>query len=154
MKTLIAIILIMHISITSSAQNRNRYRIKVVERNRLVTKGTFYAVTDNELILVRYRKDTIKIKTNNVKALYINRRGVVVPFIFVGAAVFLAIASKEVHSITEVLNPLLIGIPAGAAAGIVSWQLFANKRYYRKLEPADFPLIKPDLERFTQVIIE
>ena len=149
MKAFIIILLTAAIAIPSIAQKRSRYKIKIVEHNHKRHRGIFYAADDQGLTLYRRNGDTTFIKAENISALYISRPGIVVPMAVAGAlALFIVGAS------TPGINGAalaILGPPLGTSAGLLVSQPFANKKYYRKLESKDFPIIKEDLKKYTEV---
>lgn len=152
MKIIIPIFFCLVISLTSKAQSKPVYNIKVVDKVRHRIKGVFYAVTDTELVLLKHRSDTIRLNFVNVKDLYISKRGLILPFMLIGAGVFFVAATQSKMPLDQLAN-LVIGVPVGVAVGNLIGQLFANKRFYKGLEEADFPKIRTDLEKYTQVIM-
>jgi hypothetical protein len=152
MKFNIILLFFLAIGSVSVAQERAKYKIKVVEKPRKVTRGVFYAATDNGLTLIKNNGDTIHLDAAQIRALYIHRRGIVAPLTIAGAAVFvgLAIAAKDDDALTQAAL-LIVGVPIGASIGMLAGDLIANKRYYTQLKPVDFPLIKADLQKYTVV---
>ena len=135
---------------TVSAQKKWKYKIKVVEHSGKRYRGFFYAAEDKQLILVKNNGDTSILKAENIDKLFIHRRGVVAPFAIAGALVFLAL-SVESSNVLESVVLIIVGIPVGVSLGLLTGELFANKRYYKRLEEKDFPLIKKDLQQYTEL---
>lgn len=152
MKIILSILFCLVINLTAQAQARPKYNIKIVERSKDKVRGVFYAITDTELILLKHNVDTIKLKFANVKDIYISKRGVVLPFILIGAGAFVVIAAESTNALTQAAN-IVGGIPIGVALGTLVGQLFANKRFYKDLDVSDFPNIKTDLEKYTQIVV-
>lgn len=138
------------VSLATSAQKRWKYKIKLVEHNGKRHRGFFYAAEDNQLILVKSNGDTSKLKTESINRLYIHRRGIVAPFAIAGAAIFFILAIENPNALESAVL-LFVGVPIGVSLGLVTGELFANKRFYKHLEAKDFPLIKTDLQKYTEV---
>ncbi|TCC86614.1 hypothetical protein EZ428_23170 [Pedobacter frigiditerrae] len=153
MKIILTILMCLFIKHACSAQLKPKYNIKVIEKNKHRVRGVFYVITDHELILLKHNTDTIKLRFANVKDIYISKRGVVLPFILIGAGAFVVIAAESTNALTQAAN-IVGGIPIGVALGSLVGQLFANKRFYRGLEVSDFPNIRTDLEKYTQKIYQ
>lgn len=149
MKIVIPALLFLLFTLNAFAQSKPTYNIKVVDKDRHLFRGIFYAVSTNQLVLLK-GKDTIKINFANVKDLYISKKGLLLPFMLVGAGVFI-IAAAEADLPLDQLAYLVAGVPLGIGVGSLVGQLFANKRFYRGLVEADFMKIRTDLERYTQI---
>lgn len=152
MKIILSILFCLFINLVSQAQTRPKYHIKVVEKNKHSIGGIFYAITDHKLILLKHGTDTIKLWFANVKDLYIRKRGVILPFMVLGTGIALVAATKAKLPLDQFVY-LFAGAPIAAIVGNLVGQLLANKRFYRGLEISDFPKIKADLEKYTQIII-
>ncbi|TKC07924.1 hypothetical protein FA048_12220 [Pedobacter polaris] len=153
MKIILIILLCLVSDVVCKAQLKPKYNIKVVEKNKHHIRGVFYAVTDKELVLLKHNRDTVKLSFNQIKDLYISKRGVIFPFMALGAGVAL-VAAAESELPLEQAAYIVAGIPVGIAVGNLVGQLFANKRFYRGLEVSDFPNIRADLEKYTQIIYQ
>ncbi|MDN3586424.1 hypothetical protein QWY86_07105 [Pedobacter aquatilis] len=150
MKFFMMLLLFSTISCGLFAQKHWKYKIKIVENSGKKHRGFFYAAQDNGLVLVRKNGDTSLLKAENINQFYIHRRGVVAPFAIAGAAIFLIFAIDNPDALeTAVL--IFVGAPIGVCLGLVTGELFANKRFYKKLEAKDFPLIKRDLQKYTEL---
>lgn len=149
MKIIISALVFLLFTLNAFAQSKPTYNIKVVSKDRHLFRGVFYAVSTNQLVLLK-GNDTLKIDFANVKDLYISKKGLLLPFILVGAGVFI-IAAAEADLPLDQLAYLIAGVPLGIGVGSLVGQLFANKRFYRGLVEADFLEIRTDLERYTQV---
>ncbi|MET4080357.1 hypothetical protein ABIB40_000297 [Pedobacter sp. UYP30] len=149
MKIALIILLAFAMYFPSQAQNRGKYKIKVVEHNHKRHRGIFYAANDNGLILYRRKGDTTFVKAENISALYISRPGIVVPMAVIGGVALFIVGATTPGIDGAALA--IAGVPLGVAGGLLLSQPFANKRYYRKLEAKDFPLIKSDLRKYTVV---
>lgn len=148
MKIFLMLFFCISICFTVSAQKKWKYKIKVVERNGKRHRGFFYAAEDTQLTLVKSNGDTSRLSAENIDRLYIHRRGVVAPFAIAGALVFFAFAVESSNALESAVL-IVVGIPVGVSMGLVTGELFANKRFYKKLEAKDFPLIKTDLQKYT-----
>lgn len=149
MRVLIILLFIAAIAIPSAAQKRGKYKIKIVEHNHKRHRGIFYAAEDQGLTLYRRNGDTTFVKAENISALYISRPGIVVPMAVAGALTLFVVGASTPGINGAAL--VILGPPLGTAAGLLLSQPFANKRYYRKLEAKDFPIIKEDLKKYTEV---
>ena len=149
MKIIIPLLTFLFFMLNSFAQSKPTYNIKVVDKDRHVFRGVFYAVSTNQLILLK-GTDTLKINFTNVKDLYISKKGLILLFMLVGAGIFI-IAAAEADLPLDQLGYLIGGVPLGIGVGSLVGQIFANKRFYRGLVEADFLEIRTDLERYTQV---
>lgn len=150
MKIFLTFLLSLSISFTCVAQNRAKYKIKIVEKSGKVSRGNFYSAADDGLTIVKFNRDTVKLKAENITALYISRKGVVGPLMIVGGLVFVALSASNNNGLESAVI-LLVGVPAGVSGGLLLGQLFANKKYYKQLEAKDFPLIKENLQKYTQI---
>jgi hypothetical protein len=151
MKVIILFLSMLLICSYCQAQNKPKYIITVVKKSKHKVRGVFYAITDHELVLLKHNTKTIKVEFSNVKDIYINKKGVILPFMLLGAGVVLVAATQEKLPLDQ-FALLIAGVPVGAVVGNLVGQLFANKRFYRKLELHDFPNIRADLEKYTQAI--
>ncbi|RZJ76191.1 MAG: hypothetical protein EOO47_18785 [Flavobacterium sp.] len=149
MKIIIPLLAFLFFTLNSYAQSKPKYSIKVVCKDRHVFRGVFYAVSTNQLVLLKHN-DTLKINFANVKDLYISKKGLVLPFMLVGAGIFFILAAEADLPLDQ-LGYLVGGVPLGVGVGSLVGQLFANKRFYKGLVETDFLTIRPDLERYTQV---
>lgn len=149
MKIIIPAVVFLLFTLNVFSQSKPTYNIKVVDKDRNLFRGVFYAVSTNQLILLK-GKDTLRINFANVKDLYISKKGLLLPFMLVGAGVFI-IAAAEADLPLDQLAYLVAGVPLGVGVGSLVGQLFANKRFYKGLVEADFLAIRTDLERYTQV---
>lgn len=149
MKIIIPIVALLLFTLNVFAQSKPTYNIKVVDKDRHLFRGVFYAVSTNQLVLLK-GNDTLKINFANVKDLYISKKGLVLPFMLVWAGIFI-IAAAEADFPLDQLAYLVAGVPLGVGVGSLVGQLFANKRFYRDLVESDFLEIRTDLERYTQV---
>jgi len=152
MKIILTILLCLFINQACNAQLKPKYNIKVIEKNKQRIRGVFYAITDHELMLLKHNSDTIKLRFANVKDIYISKRGVILPFMALGAGVAV-VAAAESQLPLEQAAYIVVGIPVGVAIGNLVGQLFANKRFYRGLQVSDFPNIKTDLEKYTEIVV-
>ncbi|KQR71452.1 hypothetical protein [Pedobacter sp. Leaf176] len=150
MKFLIALLFCCSVSFYASAQKRWKYKIKVVEHQGKRHRGFFYAAEDNQLTLIKSNGDTIRLETEQIEKLYIHRRGIVAPVAIATAIAAAAFAIDNPNAL-ETAVIIVVGIPIGFCVGLVAGELFANKRFYKKLNVNDFPLIKSDLRRYTEV---
>ena len=150
MKLLLTLVFCISICITVSAQKKWKYKIKVMEHSGKRHRGFFYAAEDAQITLVKSNGDTSRLSAENIDRLYIHRRGIVAPVAIAGALVFFAFA-VESSSALESAVLIFVGIPIGVCLGLVTGELFANKRFYKKLEVKDFPLIKTDLQKYTEL---
>jgi len=150
MRFLIVFILFFSVSFYSSAQRRWKYKIKVVEHAGKRQRGFFYAAKDDQLILVRKNGDTIQIGADKIERLYIHKRGIVAPFAIAGAAIFFIFAAQTPYALEGAVL-LFVGVPIGVSLGLVTGELFANKRFYKRLEAKDIPLIKLELQKYTEL---
>lgn len=149
MKIIISALVFLLFTLNAFPQSKPTYNIKVISKDRHLFRGVFYAVSTNQLVLLK-GNDTLKINFANVKDLYISKKGLLLPFMLVGAGVFI-IAAAEADLPLDQLAYLVAGVPLGIGVGSLVGQLFANKRFYRGLVEADFLEIRTDLERYTQV---
>lgn len=125
-----------------------KYKIKIVDRKGRVTRGLFYAAYDDGLTLIKNRRDTVKLSADSISALYIHRRGIVAPLAIAGGLTFFVLGATS-DKLAESFLLIAAGVPAGVAGGLLIGELFANKKYYKQLEAKDFPLIKPNLQKYT-----
>jgi len=150
MKFFIIFLFFFSASFAVSAQKKWKYKIKVVDNRGKRHRGFFYAAQDNGLVIIRKNGDTSLLKAENINQLYIHRRGIVAPFAIAGAAIFLAFAIDNPNAL-ETAILIFVGAPVGVCLGLVTGELFANRRFYKKLEAKDFALIKADLQKYTEV---
>ena len=153
MKITLTILICLFINQVCKAQLKPKYNIKVIEKNKHHIRGVFYAITDHELILLKSGTDTIKLRFANVKDLYIRKRGVILPFMVLGASIGFVAANQAKLPLDQLVY-LFAGVPVAAIVGNLVGQLFANKRFYKGLEVSDFPNIRTDLEKYTQIIYQ
>lgn len=150
MKIFLMLFFCIAISFTASAQKKWKYKIKVMEHSGKRHRGFFYAAEDTQLILVKSKGDTSRLSAEKISRLYIHRRGIVAPFAIAGALAFFVLAVETPNALESAVL-ILVGIPIGVSLGLVTGELFANKRFYKKLEAKDFPLIKTDLQKYTEL---
>lgn len=150
MKFFIAFLFCFSVSFYASAQMRWKYKIKVVEHQGERYRGFFYAAEDNQLIIVKNNGDTLRLKAENIEKLFIHRRGIVAP-VAVAAGIAAAAFAIDNPNALETAVIIVVGIPIGFCVGLVAGELFANRKFYKKLSINDFPLIKADLQRYTEV---
>ena len=79
MKVALIVLLTFAMYFSSHAQNQGKYKIKIVEHNHKRHRGIFYAANDDGLTIANRRGDTATISAENIRAIYINRRGIVGP---------------------------------------------------------------------------
>ncbi|RZJ89564.1 MAG: hypothetical protein EOO20_10625 [Chryseobacterium sp.] len=108
------------------------------------------AAEDTRLIIVKSNGDTSRLSAEKISRLYIHRRGIVAPLAMAGALVFFVLAVESPDALESAVL-IFVGIPVGVSLGLFTGELFANKRFYKKLEAKDFPLIKSDLQRYTEL---
>ncbi|WP_231427327.1 MULTISPECIES: hypothetical protein [Pedobacter] len=150
MKFLLTLSLCLIICFTVSAQKKWKYKIKIFEHSGKRHRGFFYAAEDTQLILVKSNGDTSKLSAEKISRLYIHRRGIVAPIAIASALVLFAFAIESPDTL-ESFVLIFVGIPIGVSLGLLTGELFANKRFYKKLEAKDFPLIKTDLQKYTEL---
>ena len=150
MKIFLMLFFCIAISFTASAQKKWKYKIKVMEHSGKRHRGFFYAAEDTQLILVKSNGDTSRLSAEKISRLYIHRRGIVAPFAIAGTLAFFVLAVETPNALESAVL-ILVGIPIGVSLGLVTGELFANKRFYKKLEAKDFPLIKTDLQKYTEL---
>ena len=150
MKIITCILMCLFFAVNSQAQSKPKFNIKAVSKNGRITKGLLFAVNKNELILLKNKQDTLKINFNDLKHLYVKRKGVVLPFILTGAVVFVIVATQSTNPLTQLGN-VIAGVPVGVAIGSLVGQLFANKKFYRHIAANDFPEISANLQQYAQV---
>ncbi|UKT64580.1 hypothetical protein [Pedobacter mucosus] len=150
MRLFLTLLIFISIAFSASAQKTWKYKIKIVEHNGKRHSGFFYAAEDKQLIIIKSNGDTSRLKAENIGRFYIHKRGIVAPFAIAGALTFL-ILSVESENALEAAVLIIVGIPIGVSLGLITGELFANKRYYKKLEAKDFPIIKADLKKYTQL---
>lgn len=129
---------------------RAKYKIKIVDRKGKVTRGLFYAAYDDGLTVIKHRRDTVKLSADSISALYIHRRGIVAPLAIAGGLTFFVLGATS-DKLVESVVLVVAGVPTGVAGGLLIGELFANKKYYKQLEAKDFPLIKPNLQKYTAI---
>ena len=150
MKFFVIFLVFFSASFAVSAQKKWKYKIKVVDNRGKRHRGFFYAAQDNGLVIIRKNGDTSLLNAENINQLYIHRRGIVAPFAIAGAAIFLIFAIDNPNVLKTVVL-ISVGAPLGLSLGFLASDLLANKRFYKKLEAKDFPLIKADLQKYTEV---
>ncbi|MBC6109807.1 hypothetical protein ACFOG5_08515 [Pedobacter fastidiosus] len=150
MKIFLTFLLSLSICFTCIAQNRAKYKIKIVEKSGKVSRGNFYMAADDGLTIIKFNRDTVKLKAENISALYISRKGVIGPLMIVGGLAFVVWSASNNNALESAVI-LLVGAPIGVSGGLLVGQLLANKKYYKKLEAKDFPLIKENLQKYTQI---
>ncbi|PWS31348.1 hypothetical protein [Pedobacter paludis] len=150
MKIFLAFLLSLSLCFTCVAQNKAKYKIKIVEKSGKVSRGNFYAAADDGLTIVKFNRDTVKLKAEDITALYITRKGIIGPLMVVGGLTFVILSAKSNDALGSVVL-LLAGVPVGLSGGLLVGELLANKKYYKKLEAKDFPLIKENLQKYTQI---
>lgn len=150
MKLIMTLLICLVLSFSASAQKSKKYKIKVVEFSGKSHRGLFYAAEDKQLIIITKNGDTSKLQAENISKLYIHKPGIVAPIAIAGAAIFVIAAVENPSALIGAVL-IIVGVPVGVSLGLVIGELFANKRYYKKLQARDFPLIKADLQRFTLV---
>ncbi|RYD73026.1 MAG: hypothetical protein EOP53_20860 [Sphingobacteriales bacterium] len=150
MKLVISVLICFAVSFSVSAQKKWKYKIKIVEHDGKKHRGFFYAAEDNQLIVVKGNRDTLRLQAEKIEKLYIHRRGIVAPLAIAGAAIFFIFAVESPNALESAVL-LFVGIPLGVSLGLVTGELFANKRFYKKLETKDFPIINPDLQKYTEL---
>ncbi|MCZ4225620.1 hypothetical protein [Pedobacter rhodius] len=150
MKFLLSLFICVSISLTVSAQKKWKYKIKLIEHNGKRHRGFFYAADDSQLVLVKSNGDTSKISAENISRLYIHRCGIVAP-VTIAAAAAVAVLAIDNPNALETALIIFVGVPIGVCIGLVTGELFANKRFYKQLQAKDFPLIKADLQKYTEL---
>ncbi|MNK92989.1 hypothetical protein D3C87_1131320 [compost metagenome] len=125
-----------------------KYKIKIVDRKGKVTRGLFYAAYDDGLTVIKNRRDTVKLSADSISALYIHRRGIVGPLALAGGLTFFVIAVQS-EKLVESVVLIAAGVPAGVAGGLLIGELLSNKKFYKQLQAKDFPVIKPNLQKYT-----
>ncbi|SDE41451.1 hypothetical protein [Pedobacter soli] len=155
MKFILTILCCLAFAFGSFAQQQHstpkaKYKIKIVDRKGKVTRGLFYAAYDDGLTLIKNRRDTVKLSADSISALYIHRRGIVAPLAIAGGLTFFVLGATS-DKLAESFLLIAAGVPAGVAGGLLIGELFANKKYYKQLEAKDFPLIKPNLQKYTAI---
>lgn len=95
MKVALIVLLAFAMYFPSHAQNQGKYKIKIVEHNHKMHRGIFYAANDDGLTIANRRGDTATISAENIRDIYINRRGIVGPLVAVGAATFLIVGIQN-----------------------------------------------------------
>ncbi|MDQ1139717.1 hypothetical protein [Pedobacter agri] len=150
MKIFLTLSLCLTICFTISAQKKWKYKIKIFEHSGKRHRGFFYAAEDTRLIIVKSNGDTSRLSAEKISRLYIHRRGIVAPLAIAGALVFFVLAVESPDALESAVL-IFVGIPVGVSLGLFTGELFANKRFYKKLETKDFPLIKSDLQRYTEL---
>jgi len=148
MKFIFTCLIFFALSFTGFAQQRAKYNIRVVDRSGHAVRGAFYAASDNGLILIRNRRDTLKLSADSISALYIHRRGLIAPLAIAGGLTFFVLAAKS-DKLVESIVLIAAGVPAGVSGGLLIGSLLSNKKRYRGLQPKDFPVIKPTLQQYT-----
>jgi len=150
MKICLTLLISISICFTTLAQKKWKFKIKIVEHSGKKHRGFFYAAEDTQLILVKSNRDTSRLPAQNIDKLFIHRRGVVAPFAIAGALIFFAFAIDNGNALESSVL-IIVGVPVGVSLGLLTGELFANKRFYKKLEAKDFPLIKKDLQQYTEL---
>ena len=150
MKIIIVILISLFMALSSQAQTKPKFNIKIVSKSGHTTRGLLYAVGEKEIIMLKHEKDTLKINFKEMKHLYVKRRGVILPIILAGAVAFVIVATQSTNPLLQVVN-IIAGVPIGVAIGAIVGQLFANKRFYRHIEAGDFTEISGDLQKYTQI---
>lgn len=150
MKTFLMLLIGILICGTAVAQKKWKYKIKVVEHSGKRFRGFFYKAEDTQLTLIKSSGDTIRLKAENIDKLFIHQRGIVAPLAVAGAVLAFIMAVENPNALESAVL-IIAGIPLGVAVGLFTGELFANKRYYKQLEANDFPLIKDDLQKYTQI---
>lgn len=133
-------------------KTRAKYRIKVVAKDYVVTRGIFYAVADDGITLVTAKGDTVKLAADKISSLFIRRRGVIASLIIIPATIFVLLALQVPKS--DFVNPEGLAVVAaflGAGVGYVSAEFFSAKKYYKKIETKDFPDIKNNLQQYAEI---
>ncbi len=151
MKTFIFIVLGFLISLNGMAQKKGKYNIKIVERTKIIDRGIFYALNDSALVIITKAGDTISIKNSKIKHLYIQRRGIILPVVILGAAIVTALFLPLESYYAPVSLLIGLGVGIGGGVGNLIGELIANKKFYRNLEIKDFVEIKPVLQKYTQI---
>ncbi|MGM9477558.1 hypothetical protein ACS5PU_14075 [Pedobacter sp. GSP4] len=148
MKFIFTFLICLTLGFSGFAQQRAKYKIKVVEKDGKVTRGLFYAASDDGLMVIKNRRDTVKLSADHITALYIHRRGIVAPLAIAGGLAFFVIGVQS-DKLVESVVLIVAGVPAGVAGGLLIGELLSNKKYYKQLEAKDFPLIKSNLQKYT-----
>jgi len=150
MKVTLSLLLCMLITCAVSAQKQWKYKILLVEHNGKRHRGFFYAAEDTQLTVIKKNGDTSKLQAENINRLFIHKRGIVAPFVIASSLIFVALSTGSSNALESAVL-IIVGVPVGISLGLITGELFANKRYYRKLEAKDFPLIKTDLQKYTEL---
>ncbi|KQS35895.1 hypothetical protein [Pedobacter sp. Leaf194] len=148
MKFVLSLLICILISCTVSAQKKWKYKVKVIENSGKRHRGFFYAAEDTRLVVIKKNADTVGIDAANIDRLFIHRRAIVAPVAIAAAAATAALAIDNPNAL-ETAVIIIIGVPLSVCAGLVVGELFANKRFYKKLQAKDFPSIKANLQKFT-----
>lgn len=150
MKTFLTLLISIAVCFTCSAQKKWKYKIKIVEHDGKKHRGFFYAAEDSQLILVKNNGDTSRLQADKIEKLFIHKRGVVAPLAIAGALVFFVLGVENPNALESAVL-IIVGVPIGVSLGLITGELFANKKFYKKLETKDFPLIKTDLQKYTEL---
>jgi hypothetical protein len=148
MKFIFTFLICLALSYTGFAQQNAKYSIRVIDRNGKATRGSFYAASDDGLTIIRNRRDTVKLSADSISALYIHRKGIVAPLAIAGGLAFFVLAAKS-DKLVESVVLIIAGVPAGVSTGLFIGGLLSNKKRYKALQAKDFPLIKPNLQKYT-----
>jgi len=148
MKFIFTFLICIALTYTSVAQQRAKYTIRVVDRNGKAIRGSFYAASDQGLTVIRNRKDTLKLSADSISALYIHRKGIAAPLAIAGGLTFFVLAAKS-DKLAESIVLIAAGVPAGVSGGLLIGGLLSNKKHYKGLSAKDFPLIRPNLQKYT-----
>jgi hypothetical protein len=151
MKILLIVILSFGFGFTAVAQNKGRYKIKIVQNNGHVNRGIFYAANDSALVVITNAGDTLNVKNAYVKHLYIQKRGVILPIVILGSAIatVLLLPAESVFAPVGLL--IVLGVVTGGGLGNLIGELIANKKYYKNLQTTDFAEINAVLHKYTQI---
>lgn len=148
MRFILTVVFCVTLGYAGYSQQRPHYRIKVEDRSGKMTRGDFYAASDDGLTLIRNRRDTLKLSADSIVALHVQRKGFVAPLAIAGGVAFFVFAAKS-DKIAESLVLIVAGVPAGIAAGTFLGSAISTKKKYKALQAKDFPMIKDNLRQYT-----
>ncbi|TCD11134.1 hypothetical protein EZ449_06465 [Pedobacter frigidisoli] len=148
MKFIFTLIVFLALSYCGFSQQKAKYKIKIIESNGRVSRGSFYAAADDGLTIIGNRKDTLKFSADSIVALHVQRKGFVAPLAIAGGLTFFVLAAKS-DKLVESLVLIAAGVPVGVSAGSLIGGILGNRKHYKNLSAKDFPLIKPNLQQYT-----
>ncbi|WP_316844355.1 hypothetical protein [Pedobacter psychrodurus] len=148
MKFIFTFLICIALSYTVNAQQKARYSIRVIDRSGHAVRGSFYAASDDGVIIIRNRRDTVKLSADSISALSIHRKGIAAPLAIAGGLTFFVLAAKS-DKLVESVVLIAAGVPVGVSGGLLIGGLLSNKKHYKGLQAKDFPLIKANLQKYT-----